>query len=327
VDYDGSLIRHVIRTTVSAVVTVFVTAACATSPTSFAPAPTISALVIVDLPSQFEVGDSAQLRAVVRLSDGSEKLLTASQITWQISNASVATISPTGLLLLSAPGPVTVTVRYETLSSSKGAVVLAPVVRGVVHESAPTQDVVLANARVESFDGTTSSSAAETNALGAFTVDRVKTGMVLKVSRSGYLETSITIRLSSLSDGVEIGLAPTPQTIQEDIQGFVPCVGFPSRQIPLDPNWEAFRFPVHNTGPIMFQMIRVPSFECGNSVFIEKIDKNGKQPFYNNACCSAVDGRCTSVTVTGGYMYNIIPGSDCLHAPPVAYHVIFSHPN
>lgn len=63
------------------------------------------------------VGKTAQLNAVAQMSDGSSKDVT-SQAAWTSSDATIATVSSTGLLSGVASGPVTITATYQGFTSN-----------------------------------------------------------------------------------------------------------------------------------------------------------------------------------------------------------------
>jgi Big-like domain-containing protein len=116
--------------------------------------PTVTTVTITGLPTTFTVGETAQLTASATLPDGT-RLNATGQVTWQSSAISVVTVSATGLLTVVASGEADVTATLQTVRGVVHVVVAKPSplvptydITGVVHESAPTEDVVLAGATV-----------------------------------------------------------------------------------------------------------------------------------------------------------------------------------
>jgi PKD domain-containing protein/Big-like domain-containing protein len=93
-------------------------AACARpSPTAPAPPaqtlPTVSGLSISGLPASFSYGLSVQLKAIATLSDGTQKETLEVAAVWQSSDKSVATVSDTGLLVVTGFGDADVTATFQ----------------------------------------------------------------------------------------------------------------------------------------------------------------------------------------------------------------------
>ena len=94
------------------------------SPTAATPtpaAPTIQALLIA-VPTSMEAGQTVQLRADAVLSDGTMQTVAASNVSWQASNAVVATISTTGMLSALQAGAVDVRGTYQQWTSDAATV-------------------------------------------------------------------------------------------------------------------------------------------------------------------------------------------------------------
>ena len=94
------------------------------SPTAATPtpaAPTIQALLI-SVPTSVEAGQTVQLRADAVLSDGTMQTVAASNVSWQASNAVVATISTTGMLSALQAGAVDVRGTYQQWTSDAATV-------------------------------------------------------------------------------------------------------------------------------------------------------------------------------------------------------------
>src|SRR5262245_50781681 len=93
------------------------TAACDTVP-AIPVAPThvptvLTSLTISGVPLSGKVGDSVQLAASTVMPDGSTKAV--GDVAWKFSDASVATVSATGLLTIVGPGDGEVTAGVENV--------------------------------------------------------------------------------------------------------------------------------------------------------------------------------------------------------------------
>src|SRR5213594_684398 len=89
-------------------------AACA-KPTPTAPAapaqtlPAVTGLTISGVPASFSYRQSVQLKAIATLSNGTQKETLEVAAVWQSSDKSVATVSDTGLLVVTGFGDADVT--------------------------------------------------------------------------------------------------------------------------------------------------------------------------------------------------------------------------
>jgi hypothetical protein len=90
------------------------------SPNETAPSPlspTVSSVVVSGSTTLTSIGQTVQLTATAMLSDGSIQSVT-STAAWQSSNASVATVSPSGLVTAVASGAVTITATLQAKSGT-----------------------------------------------------------------------------------------------------------------------------------------------------------------------------------------------------------------
>ena len=95
-------------------------AACGSSPTSSS---TVSSIAIAG--SAPIVGSAAQFTATATLSDGTTQDVT-SAATWQSSDATIATVSSTGLVTGVAAGNTIVTATYQSITASDTIAVAMP---------------------------------------------------------------------------------------------------------------------------------------------------------------------------------------------------------
>jgi hypothetical protein len=161
----------------------------ATTPTSPAlsalpPVPSASALTIGELPPTVTVGQSIQLIATVTLPDGAEKQVL--DPTWHSSNVHVATISPTGLMTVVGNGTADVSASAYGHSASAPLRALSQII-GVVHETAPTEHIVIPEATVTIRGGTDDGVTTTTDANGQFVLHTMGTGgFAIIVTKTGY---------------------------------------------------------------------------------------------------------------------------------------------
>ena len=94
--------------------------AATTTPPS--PTPTVSSVSLSGAPP--DVGQSAQFTATVTLSDGTTQAIT-SGATWQSSNPSVITVSPSGVVTSVGYGEVDLTAGYSGVTGSQHLIVAA----------------------------------------------------------------------------------------------------------------------------------------------------------------------------------------------------------
>ena len=183
--------------------------------------PTVTTVTITGLPTTLTVGQTAQLTASATLPDGT-RLNAAGQVTWQSSAISVVTVSATGLLMVVASGEADVTATLQTVRGIVHVVVaksppLASTydISGVVHESAPTENVLLSGATVGiHFAGCPTcpheGQKTTTDAQGRFTLPGIDTaGFTLWVQKPGYEATPFNIAMLPRDLHPDIGSPPS----------------------------------------------------------------------------------------------------------------------
>jgi hypothetical protein len=100
------------------------------------PAATLTAVSVSGSAAFGAPGQSSQLSATARWSDGSTTGVTSSS-SWRSANAAVATVSPTGLVTSVGYGTTDITATYQALSGTLSAVVRAPTLESSVCGSGP----------------------------------------------------------------------------------------------------------------------------------------------------------------------------------------------
>ena len=118
------------------------------------PQPPVASVTIVLNSPSLTVGQTTQ--AVSTLRDNAGNVLTGRAVTWESSNASVATVSTTGLVTARTPGSATISARSESMTGSAPLLVGASSPPQTFGGDEPTfepgSDVALLNEGFEGFD-------------------------------------------------------------------------------------------------------------------------------------------------------------------------------
>jgi hypothetical protein len=191
-----------------------VSAACggdspaAPSPTP-APPPSLSGVAIEGPPLRDLnfLGDTAQLRALATLSDGSRSDVTA-DVAWTVSNSAVLSVTPRGLVTALGYGASGVTGRYRERSAEVGVSVLSRLdadfrLTGVVRDASTRGPVAGARVWRGGADPGTF-----TDADGAFTHGGVIGPRTLFVSKLGYAFSLVDLPGRDTPTQVEVNLIP-----------------------------------------------------------------------------------------------------------------------
>jgi hypothetical protein len=200
---------------------VVMVSACEKTPAQNIAAPTPSltpttGLTIGSLPSPLTVGQSVQLTAMVVLPDGATKL--TDDAVWKSSDASVMTISSSGVLSVVAHGSADITATaYQHAASVHLRVLFA--ITGIVHESVPTETQPVQGARVVIQGGLDSGTSAMTDGAGRFSLEAEAAGFTLAVSKDGYDSTSAKIAELPRDQRPEITLVPDAVPVTSRLTG------------------------------------------------------------------------------------------------------------
>jgi hypothetical protein len=187
-----------------------------------APTPTLPAItgvVITGLPTSLMVGQTVQLGAAVTVGDGT--VLRTSEAAWASSDVKVVILSATGLLTVTGPGDADVTSIVQRVQGVVHVAIARPIpppvgydMSGVVHESAPTENVLLAGATVGIHFVACSTcphdnQTAVTDEAGRFTLPGIDTpGFTLWVSKPGYDATPYDIVQLPRDQHPDVSLMP-----------------------------------------------------------------------------------------------------------------------
>ncbi len=122
------------------------------APTPQPPVSPPASISISGVPPSPRVGESAQLTARITRQDGTT-LDGTTQVAWLSSDVTVASISTAGLLTIATPGETDITATLQWIRAAAHVTVARPGpvlydLDGIVHETAPTADVVVAGATV-----------------------------------------------------------------------------------------------------------------------------------------------------------------------------------
>jgi hypothetical protein len=291
-------------------------------------------LSVSALSAPLTVGETRQLSATATLSGGVQKDATA-VVAWQSSNAAVATVDIHGRLVATGVGESDVTAAYKSISGSAHVVVhsmptrpLGPTysISAVVHESAPTENVVISNARIEVVNGPLDGQVFTADASGRFVLHDVsEPGFALKFKHPGYDDVQFNVVQLPRDTSANISLPPTLRIVQEAQSGvFQPseCLSF----IPYPCMRDFARFAVHHAGRIEIQACQFSGFE---DYYARLFRENSATPIAE-AVCAFSDGSWTyglggadAWVVEAGLVYSVRGFGD--RGTP--YRLAFTHPN
>jgi hypothetical protein len=293
--------------------------ACA-SPAATAPSPTsavgtLTGVVIAGVSAAPTVGQTMQLTASVTLSNGAQKALAATQLTWKSADARVATVSDTGLLTVTGLGATDVTGTYQSTSAS-AHVAVSFTISGVVHESAPTTDVTLAGALVTVSGGPYDQQTTTTDAAGHFVFAGLQeTGFSLVVTQAGYDRSRYDVTVPH-DLAADIALSPILTIVTEDRSVMVSCASG-SAVIPTD-----WTFAVHHTGIVTLVKAEVTGYGPieTNFTWTDTRPTGAHQfAFFGHA-----------VTLPGGFRYELtlnMPDDDGFGVLCGQWHAVWTHPS
>jgi hypothetical protein len=182
------------------------------NPTSPTPAPTPSATATaVTVTSPAVSGSTFQLTATARFSDGSTRDVTAISA-WTTSNASVATVSTTGLVTIVGSGNVEFRATYQSVVGTL-AIQTTPgfLLSGNIQEAAPDVSAV-SGVRVEIVSGPGAGTLATSDSAGSFRFNRLTGVVAIEATKTGYLPWRIANLTIDHDMTLQIGLYPTPPT-------------------------------------------------------------------------------------------------------------------
>lgn len=271
------------------------------------------------------VGESEQLTVFVSLSDGARKDITA-KVSWTSSDERIATVSAAGLLTIVGVGETAITANYAELTATARILVprfipppLSYTITGMAHESAPTEHVALAGARVEIVGDTPlAGQTFTTDWRGRFSLPPVlDAGFAIKVKKPGYEDVQRDIVMLPRDQQLDIDVPPVRRVLNVAVSGKNDCVDLPSVRFSTLPGGNGFswggrvyaRLPIHHDG-----IIRVASsglvlpFSIGCCPgYLTRLHRDGRGEYWRYV---DVD---TDLPVEGGFVYLITFTGDVDH--------------
>jgi carboxypeptidase family protein/uncharacterized protein DUF3761 len=188
------------------------------APTSPTPTPTPSATVrSVTLTSAATSSSSYQVTAKADMSDGSSRDVTT-QSQWTTSDATLATISSTGVLTVLRSGQVAVRATYLSVTGALTLALTAPqppasgliVLSGTASETPPAAKR-LSGVTVRITDGPAAGQSIVTDAQGQYGFIKVPSGSIgLEATKDGYVTWRLTNLTVEFDRQIDIVMYPTP---------------------------------------------------------------------------------------------------------------------
>jgi hypothetical protein len=180
---------------------------------SFAASLAIVTLVVTNQPAN---GNTIQMVATARMSDGSSQTVTSSA-SWETTNPAIATISTSGLLTVLANGSVDVRAMYQgVLGSLTVPVTRAPdpnaryTLSGIAREVSP-ESRILGDVRITITEGPDTGTAVTSDAGGQFRFASVAgSRLSLEASRAGYQAWRMTNLTVDSNKQIEVVMFPIP---------------------------------------------------------------------------------------------------------------------
>jgi len=184
-----------------------------TNPVSPTPTPNpsvaVSAITVTSAPAS---ATTIQLTATARFSDNTSRDVTAAAA-WTTSNASLATVSSSGLLTAIGTGDVDVRAVYQGVTGVLKLPVTGPVPRfalaGLVQEVRPNFRVV-SNVRIELISGPDAGTFVNTDDTGFFRLSNLSGLVSFQATKDGYQLWRLENLTMDRDKEVQIVIFPTP---------------------------------------------------------------------------------------------------------------------
>ena len=218
--------------------------------------PTAPVRIVITTPADMiQGGPAIQGTAYAEFANGTRVDLreASCEARWSSSTPEVVRVSATGLIEPIGFGTAVIAVDCEAVrGESTFSVRRGFRIAGLVHESAPTEDVLIADARVEIEGGELDGHVVTTTADGRFVLPVVTfPGFGIRVKRPGYEDARFDVLMLPRDEQADIGLRPAFGMVQEvwEVQWplcwFLECPKFDRT------------FDVHHDGQLTFQDARI----------------------------------------------------------------------
>lgn len=200
----------------------------------------------------------------------------------------------------------------------------SPTFTGQIHETAPTQAVLIGGAQITIAGGPLDGVSATSDASGAFSMPAVKSGgLNLVVSKQGYERRTVTVPDATASARVDVGLAPQYALVTEVLEGDLTAACPSSRPAPT----ASLLFSPHHAGPLKITEGSLPAIGFEPS-FVVLYQENER--VWYSSCPVGCRGMTPPPEVVPAKPYRMTVGlSDCFNPEKQTgrYRVVFTHPN
>jgi hypothetical protein len=271
-----------------------------------------------------KVGQTAQLTALEKFSDGSTTDVTAIAV-WTSNNPKVVTISATGLATVIGPGTATITASLASVSKTGSL----PIIVTAVGTSQVTGHVWepglegIPNAEVTLIGGAMDGRTTTTDPYGNFNFFNVSDALQIRAMRSGYI--TATQNVAAGNAATDITLSPTVPYADVGGTYHVTFTASPSCQLPDDVKTRAYSAAITQDNARLTIIFSGPLFTPTGNLMEGRIYSNAvnlrigtadDECFYYHQCFveNLPDGRAIALngtasgTVTGSTIDTQVAG-------------------
>ena len=158
--------------------------------------------------------ETAALTATLQRPNGETSDVTRTA-TWSTDAPGVAAVDGQGVVTALAPGSAQVRATLQDITGTTTLTVAAAsrVLRGTVHETAPTEGVAIAGAMIRLIDSGGTTRTAVSDAAGSFIVSARPGAAAITISAAGYDETTRSITVGTETP-LSVGLVPSLREVR-----------------------------------------------------------------------------------------------------------------
>jgi hypothetical protein len=215
------------------------------------------------------------------------------------------------LLLLASPA------RTQSLPPAGGPAQAAPVTI-LVHEAAPTERIIIAEARIEITEGALAGQTVSSNAEGRAVLPPLAPPFSLTVHKPGYDSTTLNVSDARPGGQLDVTLTPAARDIRVQRGGANACNELPAPPEGLSGLREYARVAVHHDGIITVTSAQLPFFS--NPGFVYRETSSG---WVKNEVDYVL--LRSPIPVQGGFVYLITFGGDREQCGP--WSIDLTHPS